>query len=64
MDCSKAISRNFCSWQMAKKNRWWNVASEIHKLWEQWQDVLTLYVERDGRWQKIEEMRFFEETGK
>lgn len=41
------------------KKEYGNVADEIHKLREQRQDVLTQDAERDGRWQRIEEMRAF-----
>ena len=41
------------------KKGYGNVADEIHKLREQQQDVLTQNAERDGRWQRIEEMRAF-----
>lgn len=41
------------------KKEYENVADEIHKLREQRQDVLTQDAERDGRRQRIEEMRAF-----
>ncbi len=41
------------------KKEYGNVADEIHKLREQRQDVLTQDAERDGRQQRIEEMRAF-----
>lgn len=41
------------------KKEYGNVADEIHKLREQRQDVLTQDAERDGRRQRIEEMRAF-----
>ena len=41
------------------KKEYGNVADEIHKLREQRQDVLAQDAERDGRWQRIEEMRAF-----
>lgn len=41
------------------KKEYGNVADEIHKLREQRQDVLTQDAERDGRRQRIEEMRGF-----
>lgn len=39
------------------KKDYWNVVDEIHKLREQWQDVLTQDAERNGKWQRIEKMR-------
>lgn len=41
------------------KKEYGNVANEIHKLREQRQDVLAQDAERDGRQQRIEEMRTF-----
>lgn len=41
------------------KKEYEDVANEIHKLREQRQDVLTQDAERDGRRQRIEEMRKF-----
>ncbi len=41
------------------KKEYGDVADEIHKLREQRQDVLTQDAERDGRRQRIEEMRAF-----
>ena len=41
------------------KKEYGNVADEIHKLREQRQDVLIQDAERDGRRQRIEEMRGF-----
>ena len=41
------------------KKEYGNVADEIHKLREQRQDVLIQDAERDGRRQRIEEMRAF-----
>lgn len=41
------------------KKEYGGVADEIHKLREQRQDVLTQDAERDGRRQRIEEMRVF-----
>ncbi len=41
------------------KKEYGNVADEIYKLREQRQDVLTQDAERDGRRQRIEEMRAF-----
>ena len=41
------------------KKEYGNVADEIHKLREQRQDVLTQDAERDGKRQRIEEMRGF-----
>lgn len=41
------------------KKEYGNVADEIHKLRQQRQDVLTQDAERDGRRQRIEEMRAF-----
>ncbi len=41
------------------KKEYGNVADEIHKLRQQRQDVLTQDAERDGRGQRIEEMRAF-----
>ena len=44
------------------KNEYGDVADEIHKLRKQRQDVLAQDAERDGRRQRIEEMRKFLET--
>lgn len=41
------------------KNQYGDVVNRIHKLREQRQDVLTQDAERDGRRQRIEEMRAF-----
>ncbi len=41
------------------KKEYGNVADEIHKLWEQRQDILTQDAERDGKRQRIEEMCAF-----
>lgn len=41
------------------KKEYGNVADEIHKLREQRQDVLAQDAEKDGRRQRIEEMRAF-----
>lgn len=41
------------------KKEYGNIADEIHKLRQQRQDVLTQDAERDGRRQRIEEMRGF-----
>ena len=41
------------------KKEYGDVADEIHKLRQQRQDVLTQDAERDGRRQRIEEMRAF-----
>lgn len=46
-------------WLANGKKEYGNVVDEIHKLWEQRQDVLTQDSERDGRRQRIEEMRAF-----
>lgn len=41
------------------KKEYGDIVDEIHKLSEQRQDVLTQNAERDGRRQRIEEMREF-----
>ena len=46
-------------WLANGKKEYGNVVDEIHKLREQRQDVLTQDSERDGRRQRIEEMRAF-----